>query len=74
MENKRPEQLDEYHEIVHYGLMAGEGPGLSQIREELALLPLSSAGGLREIAELDAGALYEILHNEGMQDYVLIEN
>ena len=73
MENKRPEQLDEYHEIVHYGLMAGEGPGLSQIREELALLPLSSAEA-REIAELDAGALYEILHNEGMQDYVLIED
>ena len=73
METKRPEQLDEYHELVHYGLIAGEGPGLSQIREELALLPLSSEEA-REIAELDAGALYEIIHNESMQDYVVIED
>jgi len=46
---------------------------LSQIREELALLPLSSEEA-REIAELDAGALYEIVHNEDMQDYILIED
>lgn len=73
METKRPEQLDEYHELVHYGLIAGEGPELSQIREELALLPLSSEEA-REIAELDAGALYEIIHNADVQDYVLIED
>lgn len=70
MKNTKPDQLNEYHELVHYGLMVGEAPGFSEVREELCHLVLVPPQ-LHELIELDTFAMYAILHDEDIQDYVL---
>ena len=73
MDNSRSERLRWYHEIVHYALPFGEGPGLSDTREEINQLDLT-AEEIRELAQLDEIVIEELGYRDWIDDYVLRDN
>jgi len=70
MDNCRSERLSGYHELVHYALPFGEGPGLSAIREQIDHLDLTPEER-REVAELDEIVIEELGYRDWIDDYVL---
>ena len=70
MDNRRSDRLSGYHELVHYALPFGEGPGLSAIRDKLDHLDLTPEE-IQEVAELDEIVIEELGYRDWIDDYVL---